>query len=144
MRKLLSILALLLSFMSPGLIPAAAAAVPEDDTRALQEVVRAQLAAFAADDAERAFSFASQSIQTLFGTPAQFLRMVRSTYPVVYRPASVMFLHPIPDAAVVVQPVRMTDGNGAAWVAVYRLERQPDKSWRIAGCTLLPQSGQVI
>ena len=143
MHKLISGFALALALMGLPFAPAAAAAgISATDARALQLVVRAQLDAFASDDAERAYSFATRSIQTMFGTPEQFLHMVRSTYPVVYRPASVAFLKPKPDAKVVVQPVHLTDGEGRLWLAVYQLERQKDKSWRIAGCMLVAQSGQ--
>jgi hypothetical protein len=30
------------------------------------------------------------------------------------------------------------------WLAVYNLERQPDGTWRIAGCTLLKRPGQPV
>lgn len=147
MRKLCSGWALVLLLISFGFVPVAYAAGPSvsaNDARALQLVVRAQLDAFAADDAARAFSYATPTIQTMFGTPEQFLLMVRSTYPVVYRPASVTFRKPTSDAAVLVQPVHMTDDNGGAWIALYRLERQKDKSWRIAGCILVAESGKAV
>ena len=70
--------------------------------------------------------------------------MVRAGYPVVYRPATVTFLKPKPDDQAVVQPVRMTDGQGGSWIAVYRVQRQKDKTWRIAGCVLVAERGQAI
>ena len=76
--------------------------------------------------------------------PENFLEMVRSGYPVVYRPASVTFLKPTPDAKEIVQPVQMTDGEGGSWIAVYRVQRQKDKSWRITGCVLVAERGQTI
>jgi hypothetical protein len=80
----------------------------------------------------------------MFGNADDFLRMVRTGYPAVYRPASVSFLQPEPDAKEVVQPVHLTDDQGHAWLAVYRVQRQKDKSWRIAGCVILAQSGQSV
>ncbi len=130
-----------------ALAPAAHGAepgVPATSAKAVQLTVRAQLDAFASDDAKRAFSFAAASIQQMFGTPDNFLDMVRSSYPVVYRPASVTFLTPKPQGKVVVQPVHMTDSQGASWIAMYRLEQQKDKSWRIAGCVLAPNAGQTV
>ena len=144
MRKLYSILVVLLSLTGLWLAPVAAATVSGTDARAVQLVVRAQLDAFAADDAERAFSFAAPSIQQMFGTPEQFMLMVRTSYPVVYRPASVTFLKPKPSERVLLQPVHMTDGQGGSWLALYRLQRQKDKSWRIAGCVLVADRGQAI
>ena len=144
MRKLYSMLVVLLSLTGLWLAPVAAAAVSSSDARAVQLVVRAQLDAFAADDAQRAFSYAAPSIREMFGTPDQFMLMVRTSYPVVYRPGSVTFLKPKPEGALVAQPVHMTDGRGGSWLAIYGLQRQRDKSWRIAGCVLVANSGQTI
>ncbi|MEO7851267.1 MAG: DUF4864 domain-containing protein, partial [Rubrivivax sp.] len=53
------------------------------DAAAVRAVVRGQLDAFAADDANRAFSFAASSIRDLFGTADKFMQMVRGSYPMV-------------------------------------------------------------
>ena len=108
-------------------------------------VVQAQLDAFAADDASLAFSYAAPNIKAMFGTPAKFLQMVKSSYPVVYRPTSVTFLEPESDGVAIIQPVAMTDAQGSEWVAVYRLEPVSGKdiSWLIAGCVLRAKSPQT-
>ncbi len=85
MHRLLLKIVLLLSLSLMAGAPAWAAAVSEQDTRDAQQVVKAQLDAFAADDAEQAFSYATDGIRAQFGTAAQFIRMVRGAYPVVYR-----------------------------------------------------------
>ena len=145
MRKIVQLLVLWAGLAGLAFGPSAAtAAVTAAQAKQVQLLVRAQLDAFASDDATRAFSYAAASIQQMFGTPDQFLEMVRASYPVVYRPASVTFLTPKPDGKTVVQPVHMTDGQGGTWLAVYRLEQQKDKSWRIAGCVLVAGSGQAI
>ena len=123
--------------------PALAAPLTEQDTHAAQLVVKAQLAAFAADDAEQAFSYATDAIRAQFGTAAQFVRMVRGAYPVVYRPSGVIFLKPEAADDELVQPVHMTDPSGTTWLAVYQLLRQADKSWRIGGCVLVPHAGKT-
>ncbi len=123
--------------------PALAAPLSEQDTLAAQQVVKAQLDAFAADDAERAFSYATDAIRAQFGTAAQFVRMVRGAYPVVYRPRAVIFLKPEITDDELVQPVHMTDPSGTTWLAVYQLLRQTDKSWRIGGCVLVPHAGKT-
>lgn len=117
--------------------------VSAGDGRAVRAVVQAQLDAFAADDAKKAFSFAAPSIREMFGTPERFVAMVRAGYPVVYRPASVTFLQPLLVQGELVQGVRLTDADGGQWLATYRLERQPDKSWRISGCEVQPASGRM-
>lgn len=123
--------------------PLRAADVPSRDAAAIRSLIEAQLAAFRADDAERAFSYASPSIRTQFGDAATFMAMVRSGYPVVYRPASVAFLLPEGSGAEVIQRVRLTDANGAAWMAIYTVQRQPDKSWRINGCVVTRDAGRI-
>ena len=103
----------------------------------------AQLDAFAADDAKKAFSYAAPSIREMFGTPERFVEMVRAGYPAVYRPASVTFLQPLWVQGQMVQGVRLTDADGGQWLATYRLERQADKSWRISGCDVQPATGRM-
>ena len=34
--------------------------------------------------------------------------------------------------------------DGKSYVALYTLQRQPDGSWRINGCTLIEDSGATI
>jgi hypothetical protein len=119
----------------------AAAQVPAEDARAIRAVITEQLDAFARDDARHAFSLAATGIRERFGTPEAFIDMVRTGYPVVYRPRSVQFDDPVVAEGVVLQPVRMTDAAGAAWVALYPMERQPDGAWRINGCQLVRLPG---
>jgi hypothetical protein len=122
----------------PALLPFTAAAedLAPADARAVRAVIEAQLDAFRTDDAPRAFSYAAAGIRETFGTAEVFIEMVRRSYPVVYRPKSVQFDPPVFVDGEVVQPVRMTDADGRAWLAVYPMQRQPDGGWRINGCRL--------
>ena len=86
----LAALALLLTLWATQ----AQAALSAADERGVREVVQAQLAAFAGDDAEKAFSYAAPNIRQSLGTAERFMAMVRSNYAVVYRPASVTLLRP--------------------------------------------------
>jgi len=106
------------------------------DARAVRTVIEAQLEAFRRDDAPRAFSYAAPGIRDSFGTPEKFMAMVREQYAVVFRPRSVSFEEPLLVGDDLVQPVRMTDGYGHAWMAIYPMAKQPDGSWRINGCHL--------
>ena len=128
---------------APVLAPAQTAVAPED-ARAVREVIEAQLDAFRKDDAARAFSLASPGIRATFGTPENFMEMVRTSYAVVYRPRSVAFEAPVAIDGQVVQPVRMTDAEGRAWLALYPMQRQPDGTWRTNGCQLWKLAGQQI
>jgi hypothetical protein len=144
MARLLAAFCLILSLAFGTGVGARAQAVSQADARAARTIVSAQLEAFAKDDAKRAFSYAAPSIRAMFGTPERFLAMVRTGYPVVYRPAGVTFLIPLQADGDLLQGVHLTDGAGALWLATYRLERQPDGTWRIAGCGVQPATGKMI
>jgi hypothetical protein len=134
---------LIVSFAWLAMARAQAEPVAAADAKAVRAVVEAQLAAFAADDAKRAFSYAAPSIRQMFQTPDRFMEMVRTGYPVVYRAASVIFLGPQWIEGQLIQGVQLTDADGSLWLATYRLERQPDSSWRISGCDVQPSSGRM-
>lgn len=129
-----------------GLSAVMGAALAEDVPAAVavkaRAVVQAQLDAFAADDARRAFLLASPGARRHLGSPDNFINLVRKRYAVVYRPASVAFLKPQLIDGVVVLGVQMTDTQGAAWLATYTLERQPDGLFLIEGCELAENEGR--
>ena len=108
------------------------------DRRAIRETVERQLQAFQNDDAVTAFSFASPKIQEQFGTPENFMEMVVTAYEPVYRPRSVVFEDPSIIRSTPAQPVFLLSGDGIPVTALYLMERQPDGSWRINGCFLIP------
>lgn len=116
----------------------------ESDARGIRSVIEAQIAAFKEDDASRAFSYAAPSIRQQAGTPERFVEMVRTNYPVVYRPSSVKFLQVTVVGGEVFQAVQMLDGNGVLWLALYAVQRQPDKLWRISGCVVRQSEDRVI
>ena len=118
------------------------AEVPEAQAVKAREVVQAQLDAFAADDARRAFLLASPSARRHLRSPDNFINLVRRNYAVVYRPASVAFLKPQLIDGVVILGVQMTDAQGSAWLATYQLERQPDGIFLIDGCELVANEGR--
>jgi hypothetical protein len=134
---------LILAFLVFGCAAASPAAdVSAEDARAIRAVITEQLDAFARDDGARAFSLATSGIRERFGTPETFMAMVRTGYPVVYRPQSVQFEPPAVVDGEVIQPVRMTDADGQAWIAFYPMQRQADGAWRINGCQLERLRGQ--
>ena len=121
----------------------AAADVSAADAKSVRAVIQAQLDALAVDDAKAAFALAAPNLREMFGTPDDFIDMVRTSYPVVYRPVSVAFLKPERVNDALFQGVHLTDADGNLWLAMYRMVRQRDKSWRIAGCHVVHASGQV-
>ena len=123
--------------------PAQAAALSANDEKAVQTVVQSQLEAFAKDDADKAFSYAAPELRKSFGTASVFMAMVKGSYPVVYRPASVAFLKPESLGDDAVQRVQMLDASGTPYLAVYSMQRQKDKTWRISGCVVVENKGRM-
>ena len=127
-------------FLAVG--PARAADLSERDAKAVRAVVEAQLQALAADDAVRAFSFASPAIRSQFGDAATFITMVRQGYPVLIRPAATAFFQPEAVEGTVIQVVQLRDSAGRSWLATYQLQRQADQRWCINGCVVAPDAGK--
>ena len=117
--------------------------VSQVDARGVRAVIQAQFDAFAADDAKRAFSYAAPKLREAFGSADRFIEMVRSAYPAVYRHETVAFLKPERAEGSLVQGVHLTDAQGVRWLALYRMERQHDRSWRISACQLVVAQGRV-
>ena len=132
------LLALLLFGTSTAL---PAAEVSPQDAIAIRAVITDKLDAFTHDDAPRAFALATTGIRKQFSTPDAFINMVRSAYPVVYRRKTVQFEKPVVVEGEVIQPVRMTDAEGHAWIALYPMQREADGGWRINGCQLARPQG---
>lgn len=124
-------------------VSALATPLSTQEVKNVREVIQAQLAAFAADDAAKAFSYAAPNVRKSVASAEHFMAMVRGQYAVVYRPASVAFMKPERDGDMVVQPVQMSDAEGVAWLAVYTLQRQKNKQWRITGCFVQGTNGRM-
>lgn len=123
---------------------ARAAGLDAADARAIDRTVRDQLAAFAEDDGPRAYAHAAPAIRAQFRDAATFLAMVKSGYAAIVRPRSVVFFQPeAADDGEAELRVQVVDRDGAAWLAVYRLERQSGGGWKIAGCALAPSRGRI-
>ena len=123
-------------------LPARAGAPTADETTEFQRIIAGQIAAFNADDGATAFGFAAPMIQQVFAAPDAFMAMVKKGYPQVYRQKSYSFEDAIADSADRPgQKVRIIDLEGKTWIALYTMEKQPDGTWRINGCYILPAPG---
>ena len=131
-------MALLLTLLLIFAAPARA-----DDVGAAQGVISAQEQAFGRDDAAAAYSYAAPAIQERFPGADIFMSMVRDTYTPVYRHKSFEFGESQIEGDWVAQRVHIVDANGEMWEALYTLEREPDGSLKITGCTLL-KAGQSV
>jgi len=131
--------ALLFVFLLNLTAPALAA----DDVAAAQSVIRSQEQAFGRGDAAAAYSHAAPAIREIFPQAEIFMMMVQQGYAPVYRHRSFEFGEARVSDGHVAQRVHIVDENGEAWEALYTLERQPDGSLKITGCSLL-KAGQAV
>tara|TARA_B100000809_G_scaffold5966_1_gene6098 strand:+ start:176 stop:631 length:456 start_codon:yes stop_codon:yes gene_type:complete len=113
------------------------------DTANVQAVISAQMDAFKRDDGAAAFAFAAPAIKKMFGTPENFMEMVRSQYAPVFRPGYVEYLEPLAVGDQFMQPFILTGENGVTVLARYALRRQASGDWRIIGVTLSPAPDQA-
>jgi hypothetical protein len=103
----------------------------------IEGTIQGQIDAFLLDDFATAFTFASPSIQGMFGSPENFGAMVRKGYPMVWRPSDVQFGDLREIAGALWQKVIVTDAAGQVYVLDYRMV-QVDGAWRISGVQILP------
>jgi len=125
-----------IAFAAASAFSAAAAPLSDTDAQKVQGVISAQFEAFAQDDADRAFDTATPQVRQAIGSSGRFLAMVRGTYPMVYRPASVTFHKAAVEQGSVLQLVEIRDEDSKSWLALFALEQQPDATWRISGCAV--------
>ena len=104
----------------------------------IQSTITLQLQALGADDFVTAFSYASPTIQGLFGTPENFGMMVQNGYPMVYRPADVKMLDLREVAGIQYQRVLVRDAEGRGFMLDYQMIETPE-GWKINGVDLLSQ-----
>ncbi len=106
------------------------------DDAAIRQVIGDQITAFEKDDFAAAFDFASRAIRDMFGTPERFGRMVRQGYPMVHRPAELLFLETRPGARAMLQRVLVTDGAGRVHLLEYEMV-EADGRYLINGVRIL-------
>ena len=104
----------------------------------VEATIQQQLDAFGADDVTTAFSFASPTLQGIFGSAQNFGLMVQQGYPMVWRPAAVKYLGLRQGPDGIYQKVAITDQAGALHVLEYQMIPAGD-GWVIGGVQVLQQ-----
>ncbi|WP_443630889.1 DUF4864 domain-containing protein [Candidatus Njordibacter sp. Uisw_056] len=102
----------------------------------VQATINGQCQAFLEDDVTRAFTYASPSIRSMFGTPQNFGEMVRRGYPMVWKPAGMTFLEQKETPQGRTQDVQIFDASGTAHYLRYFVT-QTLNGWKISGVQLL-------
>lgn len=123
-------------------LSAGAVAAQEAQARnpGIETTIQNQFDAFLAEDATRAFTFASPSIKQMFGTPDRFGMMVRNAYPMVWRPSDVKMLELRNVAGALWQRVMVRDAAGEIHMLDYQMIETPE-GWQINAVQLLPKMG---
>jgi hypothetical protein len=114
----------------------------EDPSAAAQAVISGQIDALTADDAEKAYFYASPAIRNIYPDKERFLEMVRKSYEPVYKAGNYAFgrFKSIGGGEMVLQEVMITSRQGKDWTAIYELRLVDDGSYKVNGVRMLPTS----
>ena len=148
LRRWMACCVLLVGFMvtlgAPQTWAGAVDELSDADRSAIRQTITGQMEAFKADDADRAFSFATPSIQDHFGDASRFVAMVKRGYMPVYRPRQVEFTDLLEVRGKPTQRLVVVGPDNDVFSAYYMMEQQVDGSWRISGCILRPIGDRSI
>lgn len=130
MRQVILVLSLVLA----PLIASAQERLPANPD--IQSVIQSQMDAFSAGNVATAWTFASPTIQQMFGSPQIFGDMVERGYPMVWQPGETSFLGLWQDGGRLVQQVQIVDPTGRGHLLDYEMV-EIEGRWRISGVTIL-------
>lgn len=118
--------------------------VPAETIETMQSVIRGQIDAFQANDAETAFSYAAPGIQQRFANPARFVAMVRQSYSTVFEHQSFSFIDEAltPDGPA--QRVEFVSEDGQVWGGIYTFVEADDGDLYISGVLLRRENARQI
>ena len=127
--------------LAPALLFAAAFATSSRAADAgadpdIQATITSQIDAFDRGDADKAESFASPGIKSMFPDASAFYGMVKQSYAPLVHSRSTHFEPTVTADGSTIQHVTVVDADGAVWTAVYAMEKV-DGHWTISGCTLV-------
>ncbi len=140
MMKLTALFTAILIAFSPY-SPAKAQTV--EDADAIRTVIEGQIAAMGVDDWDKAFSYASPTIQGIFRTPDNFSEMVTRGYPMVWRPKRFETGTLTDTPKGLRQTMFFEDQKGRLYIADY-LMAKIDGVWRINGVQIRPAPAENV
>jgi regulatory protein YycH of two-component signal transduction system YycFG len=124
------------AFQSQGILKTQDA-VKTQDTLKIQDSILRQIEAFANNDGEEAWAYASEGIKRRFGSAQVFVEMVREAYPAVHNATQIEFTENVPHGIFHIQVVKLKGPEGKSWDAYYRMVQTEDE-WKVAGVRLQP------
>jgi len=105
-------------------------------------VIGGQLLALKAGDGSKAMTYSVPGMRRQFRSPEGFMRMVRDGYGALLTARDSTFLEGAVVDGITLQPLQLVLPDNSVVVALYRMERQKDGAWRIAGCVIAPSKVQ--
>ncbi|HEA53625.1 hypothetical protein LCGC14_1256290 [marine sediment metagenome] len=112
-------------------------AVGNHDIIDIQDTILRQIEAFANNDREQAWAYASGGIKRRFGSSQVFVDMVREAYPAVHDATEIEFTENVHQGIFYMQGVKFKGPEGKLWDAYYQMI-QVEGAWKIAGVRLQP------
>lgn len=109
----------------------------DESDQDIREAILMQIEAFANNEPEAAWAFASEGIKQRFGSSDVFLDMVRQAYPAVHQATAIEFDERVPHGTFDIQVVKLQGPEGKRWDAYYRMVLV-EGAWKIAGVQLYP------
>jgi DNA-binding transcriptional LysR family regulator len=143
LAALLASLALAASAPPADAAPPGHSALQPAEWAAIKEVIGGQLQAMKAGDGTKAMTYSVPGIRRQFGSPERFMRMVRDGYGALLTARDSTFLEGAVVDGITLQPLQLVLPDNSVVVALYRMEKQKDGAWRIAGCVIAPSKVQA-
>lgn len=143
MLKLFRLIVLLLILHSISAFAAESFWPTVGEWAAIRGVIQRQLTALEQDDSEGAYALAAPSVKQRFPTPEAFGKMVREQYIPMVSPREVKFLTPSIVSGRILQGIQFLSDDNQLMLAVFTLERQEDKTWKIKACELVPIESKI-
>ena len=116
------------------------ATLPASEWSAIRKVITEQLEALRNGDGERAFGYASTGIREQFVDSTTFLAMVRNGYAALLDARYTAFLEGAVIDGNTIQPLRLIMPDETVLVALYQMQKEETRGWRIAGCVIAPST----
>ncbi len=125
-----------LVLVSPPLLHA------EDPLAEAQAVISGQIEALISADADKAYSFASPDIRSLYPDKNAFLAMVQQNYEPVAHAGNYAFGRSklVGGGEMVLQEVMIGSREGKDWTAIYEMRLMNDGSYKINGVRMMKNS----
>jgi len=142
LAAMLSAVALAASALPPDTAPPGHSALQPAEWTAIKEVIGGQLQALKAGDGTKAMTYSVPGIRQQFRSPERFMRMVRDGYSALLTARDSTFLQGAVVDGMTLQPLQLVLPDSSVVVALYRMEKQKDGAWRIAGCVIAPSKVQ--